>query len=556
MRKSSVKLNIGPISIGLPAFISGIIAIFAAVIGFIILRPNKAVEELSPSSNSIGVYSISEIIGGNYYIKDNDAYYLPAPGLLYSSLQNDTKIAKKADPEHRIAMFGNDEVQIPTMYSDSFLIYKAQENENVPETVTLERYRDEGYSLGIRGLSMVNNKCQTTTTGVTFYPQSSISTIHPDQGATLTIDKVNGLTIDENRLSVSGTITGLELGESYNVDAYIGTNYAGGNFVADTHMFSSMELYTIENYSMDPSNYVILDFPKDLWSGYYYIDGVGMIKYINHPKSNGSEVDTYNQEYYVTDEHGNIVTNPATIEKSVDNTVDSPSVWNYRFPVEEGKPYLSAIINYSGESSNLTATLYSPDGRKYPLENSAESQKLFTTLESPVAGAWTITINGAKDTVFDVNLSYTDGTENAPVSTVIKNTDEPVQAMIVLGKGLNDASVTFRWENSEYAGTFELEGPDGKKYGNVIDPSSITKEIYGEVKIHTGAMPSGQYLFKATGKALGHIYITYEDAQPEDGNKEEISAEFFETIGNSTIIEESESDSDTSTEETKSISEN
>lgn len=531
-KRSSTKFQIGALTLSAPMAIGIVVATVGVIllggVAYKKISGAKNVEETTPAVlHQLKSYNINEISGGNYYVKDGDAYYVPATGITYSSKKNDNIIAKSADPEHRIAMFCADDVEIPTMYSDSLLIYKANDGGTIPDTTVLERYQDEGYTLGIRGLSMQNGKCHTIVSGVSFYPGCSISTIQAAKDSDLIVDKIDGISVTEQQLSVAGTITGLDKDKNYTVDAYSGTTYIGGDFIADTHMFSSMERFEITDYSMDPSNFAILSFPKDLWSGYYYVNGTGMIRYINHPKSMGDEVDTYNEQYYVTDEHGNITTNPANT--ILTDEQEKESVWNYRFPVEEGKPILTVKVNCTGKTSEVKGTLFAPDGRKITLSPDNESQVLIGSTESPIAGAWTLSLTGLEGKVFDVNISYAEPSDNAPVSTVIKDSSDPVQATIVLGKPLNDASVTFRWENSEYAGTFTLEGPDGTKYGNTIDSSSVTKEIYGEVKIHVGYLPEGQYKFTAEGKTLGHIYITYEDAAPADGESSgEINAEMYE----------------------------
>lgn len=544
-RKSSLQFQIGPLSVGLPGLIIGIVAITGVVIGgaVAIKWKLKAPKEESQVQevHQLKAYTINEISGGNYYVKDGDAYYLPARGILYSSNKNDNIIAKAADPEHRIAMFGDDDIEIPTMYSDSLLIYKAEDGGAIPQETVLERYKDEGYSIGVRGLSMQNGKCHTIVSSVTFYPQSSALAITAPNDTDLIIDKIDGVSVTEQQLSTAGTILGLTQNNTYTVDAYSGTTYIGGDIVADTHMMSSMERFTIEEYSMDPSNFAILSFPKDLWSGYYYVNGVGMIKYINHPKSMGDDVDTYNEQYYVTDEHGNITTNPANTILNEES--EKEDVWNYRFPVDEGKPYLSVKVTCTGKTSDIKGTLFAPDGKRTTLSQEAESQVLTGSIENPSSGAWTLSMTGLRDKVFDISVAYTEISDNAPVSTVIKDSSDPVQATVVLGKALNDASVTFRWENSEYAGSFKLEGPDGTVYGNNVDPSSVTKEIYGEVKIHTGYLPDGKYKFTADGKALGHIYITYEDAAPSEGESAgEINAEMYEITDSGDEINSSEAD--------------
>lgn len=519
MAKNSRKqIHIGPLSLSPAAAGVGICAAIGIIAGVCLFAsgaislPEKETE--NQIVYSLHPYTISEISGGNYYVKDGNSFYLPASGIFYSNIKGDTLIAEEAKPENRLVMYQMDDIEIPTMYSDSLLIYKAKEGGSIPETCVLERFRDEGYSIGIRGLEFQNNKCHTEVSNVTFYPGSSISSINVQTGNDLILDKIDGTAITEKALSTIGTIKGLTQGKAYTVDAYSGTTYIGGDYIADIHMFSSMEYYEINDYSMDPSNYAILEFPKDLWSGYYYVNGVGLIRYINHPKSMGDSVEDYNVAYYIKDDSGNIVTNPATIGNKEEELNDENSVWSYRFSVETGKPYLSIRVKYSGNSNNTGGELISPDGRRTTLKDEG-SQTLSGIVANPVGGAWTLNLNGMRNKVFDVTTSFTELSEELPVSTIIKDDATPATSTLTIGKTLNDAYVTFRWENSEYAGTFKLDGPNSISIGNVVNPASVVKEVYGEVKVHAGLMPAGEYKFTAEGKALGHIYVTYEDAAPD-----------------------------------------
>lgn len=519
-KNSKKKIYIGSLALS-PGIFGAILCIILSVIIAVILFVTGIISNPAASSgenqivHALHPYTISEITGGHYYIKDGNSFYLPAYGTFYSSADKDTMIATAAKPYDRIVMYGMDDIEIPTMYSDSLLIYKAKDGEMVPEEVVLERYQDEGYSIGIRGLDFQGNKCHTKVSNVTFYPGCSISTINISQGNDLIIDKIDGTAVTEKAVTTIGTIKGLSQGKTYTVDAYSGTTYIGGDFVADTHMFSSMERFVIDEYSMDPSNYAILDFPKDLWSGYYYVNGIGMIRYINHPKSMGNQVDDFNTPYYIKDESGNIVTNPSNVVTEEDELDEENAVWSYRFSVEEGKPYLSVRINYSGISHNTGGELVSPEGRRTVLNND-NPQTLTGMVENPSAGAWILNLSGMKNKVFDVTTFYTELSEAPPVSTVIKDSSSPVTAKLTLGKDLNNARITIRWENSEYAGLFTLKGPNKIEIGNKDEhKSKINYQGYGEVRIDAGQMRAGQYDFIAEGKALGHIYITYEDLEPE-----------------------------------------
>ena len=92
---------------------------------------------------------------------------------------------------------------------------------------------------------------------------------------------------------------------SYKIDVYNGSTYIPlENIVADTHIFGSFEVYTssIANYMQ--ANYVQVVVPENFISGYYLINGVGFVKYVDNARAKGIADVDFNQAYYFTDEDG------------------------------------------------------------------------------------------------------------------------------------------------------------------------------------------------------------------------------------------------------------
>lgn len=296
-----------------------------------------------PSGTRINPYALSpltkdQLVGNAYYVKDGDVYYALAAGYLMSTKENDSVIPEAASPTERLLMFGQDDTTIPTLYSDSQIIYKTNGATAIPTDFYLERFCDEGYSIGLHGLTEKNGKYSTTVTDTTFYPGSSISTLQIEIGGELTVDKVNGTQLTADMVSPGGTITGLQKGTAYQFDIYGGTNYNGVEAEADTHMLTSYELYDLQTYSMDQNNYLTISMPADMWSGYYYINGMGCFRYVNMPKAEASGKSVnYNVRYFLGSTNGENLINPA--DKGREDAVYIGEVQNLDDLKESGTYY-------------------------------------------------------------------------------------------------------------------------------------------------------------------------------------------------------------------------
>ena len=354
----------------------GVVVILAAGIGWLVYsnyqKEQARLEAIANYDWSIQPLTLAQLEGGKYYIKDGDTFYEVAPGLLASTGEA-TSVPTFADPENRMVMFGKDDERIPTLYKDTQLIFKSSDfnNPNSDGTVSatpvdyyLERFADQGYSIGVCRLANPDGtKYRTAITQTHFYPGcSALQSMKLKEDAELIIDKVNGVPITANNISPAGTITGLAHNMSYTVDAYIGTSPVGGEVVADTHMFTSFELYDLKDYELDASGYAIIKMPEYMWSGYYYINGVGLFRYINGFKAYGISADVdYNTPYFMgKDQAGNLITNPAPTVKDPnapetvegeDGTLsaddEDPFTYHYKVTIDNQQKSMNISIDYS-----------------------------------------------------------------------------------------------------------------------------------------------------------------------------------------------------------------
>ena len=201
-------------------------------------------------------------------------------------------IPKKTDPK-RVVSFCKDEALVPTLYSDDKLIYKT--SMTMPSFVW-ERFYDNGYSFGMFGMQMAASGNAEFILGTsktnhqsTAYEKLSVMELGE---SSIFVDKVNGQKISEEYLSNGGSVSGLKKNEKYEVDLYIGTKYHNIPMVADTLILNSMNVFQTTEFDLYQDGYASITIPENLESGYYMINGLGVFRYVNGPRSSGyDEID-------------------------------------------------------------------------------------------------------------------------------------------------------------------------------------------------------------------------------------------------------------------------
>ena len=128
----------------------------------------------------------------------------------------------------------------------------------------------------------------------------------------LYLDKVGNTRVTEENISDGGTVLGLKKDKVYTCEFYTGTYYQDFNLTANIHCFSSLERFTSYNYEFMHSNFIVIEIPEYFKSGYYFVNGVGLFRYVAY-----KDVTKYNGEPY--DE--NINWNDTIIEYDEDGVV-------------------------------------------------------------------------------------------------------------------------------------------------------------------------------------------------------------------------------------------
>ena len=591
---NDLEVNIGPLSIrGTQFILLGAVIVLVAGAGIaktMIANQNaKAeaaqeaakLEELKNSTGGIIALSLNDLQDGKYYIKDGDSFYALPEAILSSSEENDTLIPEKAH-DGRLAKMNEAEAEIiPTLYNDTELIYFNASNTAVPDasggssviptSFWLERFKDQGYSLGVSRLTAVGSKYHFTLNDIS--SDSSISqSLTAEMGSDFVLDTIGGKNLSEDMLSPSGTITGLSKGQSYKVDIYSGTNYVGGEFIADTRYFTSYELYELTDYTLGTKGYVTIKMPSDYQNGYYYINGVGMFKFVNNSKRDGDTNANYSVPYYITDENGEVLKNAydGTVKADGNSNSNSPSTkkensWDFNISIDSQQAelnvtivYEAAATKYSSSTSVSSAVLVNPNGETTDIANE-EGNIMRAKVKNPIPGTWTVKLYGMENKTFKINTSFAGGSSNM----LVKTTDQDAEMTVYVDKDLTDGIFIFDWTDKNHAGTFEIANGE-KKFTNAEGKDVLT-ENYGHSEIKVGAIQKGEYKINVMGESLGNVKFSFKDAAtdtnatPEssevsDGsNAETSSVEENDKTKKSVKVTETESEAET--EETYEVEE-
>ena len=296
------------------------------------------------SENKIGVATfkdIDQLADGGYYVRHGDVYYQPYFG---QTSFTPGRVASAKD-DKRIAWYGEDYANIPTMNKGDTIVYHS--TQPFTEGLTIERFEDFGYTVGICQMKEASSGRYSFATDSRSFNvdiKSDAGTLCQNGETSATFDKIGGVNLRAGNISRAGTIIGLSKGKTYDCDIYIGTDLHECKIKADVKALCSMEVFDITDYSFNRSKTITFKFPKNLQSGYYNIGGFGIVRYINSAKGKFSESMDMNI--------------PNDIENLYAN-VDKPSIDDLEDYTEDIKDVSSeaAYTLSAGKDNELTSSL-------------------------------------------------------------------------------------------------------------------------------------------------------------------------------------------------------
>lgn len=345
-------------------------------------------------------YTVDTLANDTYYIKDGTNFYT-----LYKPDGNFNKYSTTADSTRILWTYGDEEDDlIPTLYKNEILVYKS--DGKIPSDFIFERYKDLGYTIGIRSLQY-NEQAKTYDfkTESDVKSKSSAGKVVKnvkDQYTSLGIAKMDD---SENiDITAAGTIKDLQKDKAYNFGVYAGSVYSETKIKADTHIYQSSEVFEVKETKSTKKGYVEIPLPENLKTGYYLVNGIGVIRYISDLKVDAGDLAEY--DYNVSNEF-------ELTSRALDDTLSGKNT-ETKFEVDQD--YESAKISFAvtTEMELEKAVLYDPDGNEYPFAKEDYSETTYTVTLQPIKkGTYRIICTGKN--MGDINPKAEYGRSTAEV---------------------------------------------------------------------------------------------------------------------------------------------
>jgi len=474
-----------------------------------------------------------------FYVKNGDEFFPVHMG--ETNISKENLIAKEMDPS-RIISFTKDDVMIPTMYKDDTLIYYTKQS--VP-TFYWERLKDYGYTVGLYNLSAAeSNKIQfvvgesKTDHGSDAYAGLSQLDIGD---SVIIIDKVGGQTVTGERLSECGSINGLKADEMANIDLYIGTQHYLIESKVDTHVLSSMEIYQTNEYNLMPEGYASVKIPEYFLSGYYFINGVGVIRYVANNRSEGVANVDFSVPYFYEDEFGNQITleEYEALKGNKSEEENKESDYKFSYNIDSTVKSLKLSLKYDlleGEDINdvlyeaPSAKIVSPVGDETEFQSTVEEGKqvLTTTINGVMSGKWDVYVYDLGERKFSVDSEIESGNADSFVHSGNSEGTFTIYSDGVSGYGV----AKVKWENATRAASISIKSPSGIVYNDVDNKDLLIKDGYGEKELLINGVEAGNWELTINGEELGRCWFTItkqdETALPETPDIQETQEEIQE----------------------------
>lgn len=264
--------------------------------------------------------------GGNI---ENDLKSKVDSSVFFSCIKGDYNFKNKeleegVDHPRSIWISSETDESIPTVTKNDLLIYVS--STAVPDGIIFERFADYGYSIGLSnmikdggGHYYIEYAAVDKDDYKYYIDMNSDAKQLGNLEAIekLYLDKVGNTKVKEDNVSAGGTVLGLTKDKSYVCEFYTGTYYQDFKLQANIHTFSSLERFTSFEYEFMHSNFIGISIPDYFKSGYYYVNGVGLFRYVadeDLATYNGKAYDEnidWNDPIIVYNENGEVIEDPS-----------------------------------------------------------------------------------------------------------------------------------------------------------------------------------------------------------------------------------------------------
>lgn len=524
--------------------------IFSLLVGALVVSSligcSKKKEAEAPTEQTLTAVGLDQLEAGSLYVRSGDQFWkLPLEeynfDLTKEPLSTDGKqvgFVATGLKNNRILDFVYQDDAIPTLYKNDTLVYVTSD---AISSFTWERYLDCGYSIGIYGFELNSSDKVTTGELSNYSKQSSISAALvaneiPSLGG-IVFDKINQTPITKSFLNESaGIITGMSKDATANIDAFIGTTHVPMNAKADTRYFQAFELYNTTQYSLSTDGYAMVEIPSYLKSGYYLINNIGFVKFVNIDRGNDEASIDLTVPYYYEGEDGKLLTyyewreangltnDGVTSESAI--TDDSINVSDYpermKFTIDSAAVGLNVEVDYSYKSENASqnasqtgefprAVLMDPFGNITTLTESEDKNEngdfvLSAKTDTAPSGDWYLLFRNFDNAYKSVSTELLSGNAN----TYIHNGQNGNISIYYEGAATPQV-LHVTWEQKDRTATgINVKTPDGTEYTLANNPEMFNNYA-GGVDVSLPSMIDGTYRIDLKGDTLGRVWVTRED---------------------------------------------
>ena len=265
--------------------------------------------------------TMEELYDERYYIlKQSDSNSAGAFELCPEGIRN---WDDNDNATHVLWFTSDNDGTIPTLYPGDKLVYVSAYN--VPcDGIRWERFADYGYSIGVANMEADESGHYMIATSdkdddYTQYicPGSDAEPLKAFTDVSeLFLDKVGSVPVRAPVVTDGGTISGLTKDKKYACEWYTGTYYQDYLMQANVRVFCTLETFTTYDYEFVHSEYIVIDVPDCLKSGYYYVDDIGLFRYVSDVDAtlyNGESYDSnidWNAPIIQCDEEGKVIYDP------------------------------------------------------------------------------------------------------------------------------------------------------------------------------------------------------------------------------------------------------
>lgn len=392
---------------------------------------------IEPEPDHAVEVSDSQIETETYYIKNGTKF-----AKVYMPQGNVSGKSGKVNPS-RVMYFMGDEAKVPVHYKGELIAYASAKADL--SKVTLERFKDMNYSIGIFGGKIEEDGYYHITTSKSNMVEgtSAYELFNRVASSEIRIVTIGGSPIANLVDTGSGIITGLEQNGTYEIEFYSGTYFYRTKVVSDTHFIRSYEIYGYGKSLIEDTihGYMCFNTPEDLKSGWYLINGEGLFQYHSYTRGEEAAEETLNESYYKTTEE--LV---ASYSKQYQVSVPSATK-DMVITVQYGE-----ITDAADESAEITGYVIAPDGTGYDMMLDTEKQQMSLNLAVAGAGDWMVYIYPKSLDIVDVSVSSD--------SIMEDTTCEEISFELI--------------EDTEYQRFYADVSGEGDIYGVVIGPEGIT----------------------------------------------------------------------------------